>query len=203
MSSVNKNVNWDKVITPLHPKAPQGFTVHDCFHIARITGVNPQTLAGIMMGRIVPAEFIVHRLKPHFSDGVIESIVNDYDPERFYNFKESGFLHPSSYDIEAWYPVEDIKSGDCIRCDDGKWLIVSNVIKHKTKVRIFSGGVFCVSLPANNHLIVAVSLKEDSSTNKGEKDYSDRENIREAIRNFDDEERKRKMVQDMIDKLRE
>lgn len=201
--STNTRVNWNKVITPLHPKAPQGFTVHDCFHIARITGVNPQTLAGIMMGRILPAEFIASRLKPHFSDGTIGNIISDYDPERFYNFKEKGFFHPSSYNIEEWYPVENIKAGDCIRCDDGKWLIVSDVIKHKTKVRIFSGGVFCVSLPANNHLIVAVSLNDNFHKNKGKKDYSDRENIREAIRNFDDEERKRKMVQDMIDKLRE
>lgn len=198
------NIEWEKEITPLHPNAPKNFTIHDCFHLSRVTGVNPQTIAGVMMGRIKPVSFIQDRLRPHFEENVIDSICNDYRPDRFYNFKDGSLLYPSHYEIENWYPVFKIKNGDCIRCDDGRWIVVSQVIKSGNKVRIFSGDVFCVSVPEESHLIVAVLLKDNVSTkNHNQESFSSKENIRESIVNFDDEEKKRKMVADMIKKLRQ
>lgn len=155
-------LDWDRVIQPVHPDFPLRVTVRDCKRFAASSGLSPQLIAGFIMGRVKPAEHAVQRLKMVFDPDVVDRMVADYQPLRFYDIHKK-LPYRARYD--HFYPVVDLHPGDAIELSgvDG-WLIVSDSYEYNNTVRIFSGGVLCAVVPAATRLNVARATSNEGKS---------------------------------------
>lgn len=203
-------IEWDRVIIPLHPAVKEGMTVKDCYVIGASCGVNPQTVAGIIMGRVKPSEMIAKKIAPELGSDVVREIMDDFDPSRYYKFAEKG-SNPQTYEKAYWLPVSKIEAGDKILTDNERWLIVSGIALSEKSVRIFSGDIICAIVPRSSHLIV--SKPKDYEKVRGLK--SAKEGRRNSLRkeqsmsakkffsDFDNEEKRTMMFEEMMKKIKE
>lgn len=201
-------IQWDRVIRPLHPAVREGVTVRDCYSIGASCGVNPQTIAGILMGRIKPSEMIAEKIIPELGETVVKEIMEDFNPNRYYQFSE---LNQSYlYQDAVWMPVYKISRGDRILTDEDKWLIVSGVSVSEKSVRIFSGDIICAIIPRSSHLIVSKPkdierIKGIKSAKMGKTLSLEREQSMSAKKffsDFDNEEKKTMMFEEMMEKIK-
>lgn len=150
----------DSPITGVHPLLDREFTPRDCYEYSILTGISPQIIAGIITGRVKPDEEICPRLDQVLGDGVIESLRDDYNPFRDMEFLDPDEISLNKYRLEKRYPVTLIKTGDCIRTRDDRWILISRVRLTPQRVRLFSGPTLCSVTKRDNRAIVAVRTSE-------------------------------------------
>lgn len=146
----------DTPITGIHPLLNREFTPRDCYEYSILTGISPQIIAGVVTGRVKPDEEICPRLDQVLGEGVISALREDYDPFRDMEFVEPEEISNHKFRIEKSYPVTLIKTGDCIRTRDDRWVLISRVRLTPQRVRLFSGPTLCSVTKRDNRAIVAV-----------------------------------------------
>lgn len=133
------------------------FTMSDIHREGMTHGIAPPTLFGILIGRVLSNDVIDARLKKFIAPEDVDALRNDYNPMRNYQFvdTESG---RNKYDVHQRYPAGMLKKGDALHTDDNRWMIVSDVERTNSQIKIFSGDAFVCSLLKHTMLTVAVSV---------------------------------------------
>ena len=143
-------INDSEIIYPLHPileKNNYTFNYDECYQKSIIIGINPQTLAGIITGRIKPNYLITERLKKIFPQDIVNELVNDYDPLR--NIKYADNINKNN--INPKCPVILLENNDTIRTDDDKWILLNKKEFYNNNIRLYS-----------NDILLGVFNKEDT-----------------------------------------
>lgn len=151
------------VIFPVHPAfSHREWTVQDCYDIGFVTGVNPQFITNILMGKMIPDEFTSKYLYSEMGEESLRGAIEDFNPTRFMDIRDDPFSGEKKYSIKQWYSITQVKKGDLISVHDGRWMEVSGVVRRRKSVLLYSGEAFVSSLSAKTHLVVAVLVRGGS-----------------------------------------
>lgn len=134
-------INDSEIIYPLHPvleKNNYTFNYDECYQNSIIIGINPQTFAGIIAGRIRPNNLIIERLKKIFPDDIVEEIVKDYDPFRGVQYTDN--INKNNINIKC--PIILLRNSDSIRTDEDKWIVINKTETNGNRIRLYSNDVF-------------------------------------------------------------
>ena len=158
-------INDSEIIYPLHPVLEnQGYTFNmdECYHMALSIGVNPQTLAGTLTGRIKPHSIIVKRMKNIFPSDTVDKLIEDYDPLRNLNFTE----HIRKYQISRRYPMGMLNNTDAIRTTDGRWIMIDKKETSEKKVRFFSNDILFGVFNKDDHCVAHINQHHKPNRDK-------------------------------------
>lgn len=197
--------SYKRLVAPVHPVFNTSFTVGDCYDIAAITGLNVQDITGIIIGRTKPNDVVAERLVPYFGEEIVNQLIKDYNPYRFYEYVE--ISDKSKYMFLKEVKSVDLLVGSCIYTNDGRWLKISNIESTETTTSLYSGGSH-VGRFSNATFFKAMIPKKEEENNTRNRHLNEAED--EQIRlllssDIDDvnmEERKKKLMS-MIDQIKE
>ena len=99
--------SYKRLVAPVHPVFNTSFTVGDCYDIAAITGLNVQDITGIIIGRTKPNDVVAERLVPYFGEEIVNQLIKDYNPYRFYEYVEIS-------DKSKYMFLKEVKSVDLL-----------------------------------------------------------------------------------------
>lgn len=157
---IDKESSYYRAIPRPHPAIEKyHFTMADIHREGMTHGIAPPTLFGILIGRIKSNSVIDSRLKLFIDPQDVQSLHDDYDPLRNYQFVNTD-KDRNKYVVHQRYPAGMCKKGDSIHTDDDRWMILSDVEKTNSQCKFFSGGVLVMSLSKSTLLTVAVAVSE-------------------------------------------
>lgn len=154
--------SYKRLITPVHPVFNRSFTVGDCYDIAAITGLNVQDITGIIIGRTKPNDVIAERLRPYFGDEVINQLISNYDPYRFYEYIT--ISDKKEYRFFKEVEVNHLTIGSCIYTNDDRWIKISHIESNDVMTSLYSGGSH-IGRFNNNTFFKAMIPKEERRNN--------------------------------------
>lgn len=197
--------SYKRLIAPVHPAFNTSFTVGDCYDIAAITGLNVQDITGVIIGRTKPNDVVAERLIPYFGEEIVNQLIKDYNPYRFYEYVEIRDKHKYTF-------LKDVKSvdllvGSCIYTNDGRWLKISNIESTETTTSLYSGGAH-VGRFSNTTFFKAMIPKKEEKNNTRNRHLSEAENeqirllLSSDIEDGNMEERKQRLMS-MINQIKE
>ena len=143
-------INDSEIIYPLHPVLEKNnYTINydECYQKSIIIGINPQTLAGILTGRIRPNSLIIQRLKKIFPSDIVDELVQDYDPFRGIQYS----TNINKNNINTKCPIILLSNSDSIRTEDDKWITITKKEVFRNNIRLYS-----------NDILIGVFNKEDT-----------------------------------------
>lgn len=197
--------SYQRLITPVHPVFHRSFTVGDCYDIAAITGLNVQDITGIIIGRTKPNDVIAERLQPYFGKEIIDQLIHDYDPYRFYEY--TTISDKKKFRFFKDIQVHMLTVGSCIYTNDNKWIKLSHIESNETMTTLYSGGAH-IGRFNNNTFFKAMVPKHERKNNihSQQLNEAEKEQVRDllsqeggSIENLDE---RRKMLESMMQQIK-
>lgn len=151
-----ESFNYDKVITHIHPAMQyKEWTHRDVMELAAKIGVNPQTVAGVIMGTILPSDVVAQHLKREVEDHIVNDLMDNYDPLRYFEIIPSEAVAGVAKKLSVLpkYLAAHLEKGDIIKLDTDDWLKVSSVKVLKREVIVYSGGMPAFTCNVKDHVV--------------------------------------------------
>lgn len=190
------------IIPRVHPAFKKTFTIGDCYDIAAITGLNAQDITGIVTGRSRPNEIIASRLRPVFGEDIVDSLMKNYDPYRFFEYLGNEKIK-REYRVKKNVEVRDIPNGSCLLTHDDQWLRISQVERNENFSTLYSGGTYVGRFRNDNYFVVAIPNTEYKGA--GHTKYerrAERAQVREILQRTGDRgetlEQRKQLLESMI-----
>ena len=154
---IEKDKSYYRPLPNPHPAVEKyHFSMADIHRHGMTYGIAPPTLFGILIGRIKSNVIIDSQMEKFLNKEDVQALNDDYDPLRHFQFIDLENSR-NKYSVSQRYPAGMCKKGDGLRTDDGRWMIISDIEKTNTMVKIFSGGALVLSMSKSTLLTVAVA----------------------------------------------
>lgn len=189
--------NPDKILSPTHPAFTEPITIQQCYDDAISIGINPQVLAKVILGKARPSPLLIKRLRSLYSEDIIQKIIQDYDPYRYYDFYNN--LDKSDYYVDDHYQASRLFPGCCLLTTDKRWVKISQVETTQTRTRLYSGG--CVVCTIGNNIQVIAAIPKNNEEKFSQKNLSSQGETVRKITGIEKTPEEEKNRQDIIESM--